>query len=364
MIFFCFDRTGFDKLYPSFLKDKYKKLVVIVATPPIIKEKKVTITYYENGVVYDEQVVTVSNKNYFKYLIFLRLVLNNISCAYNAKVALVVGYLPFAIFLSSKLRRIKKLIYRPTDFYPKIVNGKICFINIIAGILDFSSMFFADEIILTTLRQKKARLFFRFVNKENHIIPLSCYSYDLSNLTNKTFEVINLLYIGLVSDYHCLDKIITALKDFKDNVALNIVGDGPAKTKLMKIAHDNGLSNVKFFGFVPDEELPNIAKDCHYGLCVYKETKDFMYFTEPAKAKLYISLGLPVLISSEPELSSELAKAGLGILTSIDEIKLHIQTLLTNRELYTKKYTNDLFSKFINANNFHNLNNKVKWEAE
>jgi 1,2-diacylglycerol 3-alpha-glucosyltransferase len=66
------------------------------------------------------------------------------------------------------------------------------------------------------------------------------------------------LFVGRVDDEKRLDVIIEALSLLgRDDVQLGIAGRGAAANKLKEMAEERGLSEqVRFTGFVPDEDLP------------------------------------------------------------------------------------------------------------
>ncbi|HMK48191.1 MAG TPA: glycosyltransferase family 4 protein [Methanocella sp.] len=84
-----------------------------------------------------------------------------------------------------------------------------------------------------------------------------------------------MLYVGRLAPAKRIDLLINVLQMFEGGVALLIVGGGPEKEKLEKLAKDSG-GNVIFAGRVPDEELQSYYAACdvwitaseHEGFCV------------------------------------------------------------------------------------------------
>jgi len=68
------------------------------------------------------------------------------------------------------------------------------------------------------------------------------------------------LYVGQFRPFKGIDVFIKAAKLLKD-VNFFLVGDGYLKPKLMQMS--KGLSNVKFFGNLSDEELVNLYRRSH-----------------------------------------------------------------------------------------------------
>ena len=82
---------------------------------------------------------------------------------------------------------------------------------------------------------------------------------------NKNQQVI--LYAGNLGEKQGLEVILECATDFSSdtNVRFLVVGEGPAKAKLMRSCHDRGISNVVFAPLQPYESLPALlaSADCH-----------------------------------------------------------------------------------------------------
>lgn len=64
-----------------------------------------------------------------------------------------------------------------------------------------------------------------------------------------------LCFVGRLSDEKNLDSVILALKN--TNITLNLIGDGPAKTRMINLAEANKV-NLKLSGIIPHDKLPEI----------------------------------------------------------------------------------------------------------
>lgn len=112
------------------------------------------------------------------------------------------------------------------------------------------------------------------------------------------------LFVGRVDGEKRLDVLIRALSHLKNNnIQLGIVGKGAAMDKLKALAVEFGVeSQVRFTGFVPDEDLPALLNSADI-------------FAMPSEAELLsiasleaMSCGLPVLAAHAralPELVNE-----------------------------------------------------------
>ncbi len=94
------------------------------------------------------------------------------------------------------------------------------------------------------------------------VIPNGVSIEDYSNLGDDRYS----LYAGRLDAPKCVDVLIRAyarLKDFQNEYVLKIVGRGPRKAELMKLARDCGMrSRIKFIDWVPHKDMPALLGSC------------------------------------------------------------------------------------------------------
>lgn len=102
-----------------------------------------------------------------------------------------------------------------------------------------------------------------------------------------------LIHVGRIGFEKNIDVVIRAIKIVERKVPgikLDIMGDGPAKKTLEKMVSDMGLSkNVKFWGFVPRENLQHLYSE--YDAFVTASTME----TQGLVILEAMSVGLPIL---------------------------------------------------------------------
>lgn len=73
-------------------------------------------------------------------------------------------------------------------------------------------------------------------------------------------------FVGTLKRYHAVDLLIHAIKILKDRMEVIeclVIGDGPLKEELMRLAQQLGVSDcVRFLGLVPHEEVPYYICSC------------------------------------------------------------------------------------------------------
>jgi glycosyltransferase involved in cell wall biosynthesis len=108
-------------------------------------------------------------------------------------------------------------------------------------------------------------------------------------------------YLGSITSWSCLEILIQALyqikNNFKQNIKLEIIGDGPLKNDLEKLVNDKSLqNNVEIFGRIEQEQVPEYAKNFSIAYCnsvhgsLGKKT-----YGSPMKLYEYMAMGIPVL---------------------------------------------------------------------
>ena len=143
-------------------------------------------------------------------------------------------------------------------------------------------------------------------------------------------------------------------------VKLTIIGNGYMEKKLKDLAR--GL-NIEFKGFIGDlSDVYKVITKAVIGLAIYNEN-GMMEFTDPAKVKLYLSAGLPIIVTRVPQIATEIEnkKCGITIDYNKEELKNAIVRLLKNQELL-KKYSDNaliLSKKYLWSNIFREALGKL-----
>ena len=121
---------------------------------------------------------------------------------------------------------------------------------------------------------------------------------EFLNFKNNNFQI-KLLYFGFISEYSELDVVIEAC--LLSKTKLDIVGDGPLLNQL--ISKYGQKKEIKFHGFQNDNYVYDLMRNAkkknfrYIGVCPYKFGNTEKSFA-PIKGFKYLSMGLPVLFSS------------------------------------------------------------------
>lgn len=189
--------------------------------------------------------------------------------------------------------------------------------------------------------------FFKPIQKDKLIIP----SYVKSFIYNK-FTV---AYVGLLGPFQdpkiILDLAINIKND--DQIRFLIIGDGPNKIELEKIASLNSLRNILFIKNVPHDEIINYYNIADVCLLTYAQI-DFLKIGLPKKFVEYAASGKPIIcVSPICEASKLCTKYHMGF--HIENSKERI--IQTTKDIYILKNDDKLRIKM--GKNSRNLAEKM-----
>ncbi len=237
-----------------------------------------------------------------------------------------VGVNYFGALCGLALRRlgmVRRVIYRVLDFYPRRKHGIYHYLLPLYYRLDEFCLKNCDFVWFTTEGHVRGRKQEGYYSEElpHLFIPLGV---DGARIAARPFTEVrphSLVYVGVVNRDHGLGLMMSALPELHrvhPDVRLDVIGSGPDEKELRaRVEADRFLSGiVHFHGYLSEDsmELREIVGRSSLGLALYlPDPEGFMQYTEPAKAKLYLSCGVPVLINRVPDLAGELGGAGAGI---------------------------------------------------
>lgn len=143
-------------------------------------------------------------------------------------------------------------------------------------------------------------------------------------------------YIGNLRPGQGLEFILDAVKE-NPELYVEFVGDGPLRDELNRLVKEYRITKrVTFHGFVTNEQLLGIVAKWEVAIAPYIPTKDNpTMYTEPGKIKLYIELGLPVIMTKVSYIYKELVKYNAGVVIDF-EYKSFAKALRTIQKNYSQ----------------------------
>jgi glycosyltransferase involved in cell wall biosynthesis len=152
-------------------------------------------------------------------------------------------------------------------------------------------------------------------------------------------------FVGNLAKWQGLDYAITALaqllkEDRNQRIKLIIVGDGPEKEKLIKLANKLQVNyNIIFLGSVNYKEIPYIINACDVCIAPFTSWRNKELGISPLKLYEYLACGKPVITSKLPgtEIVSELDAGILVEAENIEKLKEAYKEVLKRLHHYNEK---------------------------
>lgn len=121
-----------------------------------------------------------------------------------------------------------------------------------------------------------------------------------------------LVYTGLHGVSQGLDQIVKVADQIKEkeDIFFSLIGDGPEKEKLIKMAKEKKLKNIQFFPLQKREKIPEILASAEVALIPLA-----VNFKEAVPSKTYEAMasGIPLISISEGEVSKLVEDFQMGL---------------------------------------------------
>lgn len=149
-----------------------------------------------------------------------------------------------------------------------------------------------------------------------------------------------LIYQGAINISRGIDKMILAMQ-YIENAQLWIIGNGPKKEEVQKLANELNLNQkVKFLGVVPPEQLKLITPMADLGFSLEEDLGISYKYALPNKIFDYMHAGIPVLGTNLPDIQKTIEKYRTGRVVQNHSPK-HIaelanEMLIEGKEVYAE----------------------------
>ena len=269
--------------------------------------------------------------------------------------------------LLKKLGYIKRVVYYVIDYNPHRFSNR--FLNSIYHKIDQFCVRHADETWNLSPRMEWGRKkYFGFSGGIQKIVPVGVWLDRIKAKPYKQIEKHTLVFMGHVTKKQGIQKVITAIPkvikripDFK----FIIIGGGNYITELKELVNKvHANRSVVFTGYIENhEDIEKMLIKCAVAIAPYEKYDEnghlsFTYFADPAKIKLYLSSGLPVLLSKVPHNATDIVDNNCGAIIknnihrNIVDILKNEKKLETMREAainYSRKFSwEKIFTQALN----------------
>lgn len=250
----------------------------------------------------------------------------------------------FSILLWRKLGLIKKLVYYTIDFNPLRFENHL--LNSIYHYMDRISCYYADYIWNLSERLMEGRKE-KGVNIKrcapSIIVPIGAHLSRIRKLPMEKIERHTLAYVGHLAEKQGIQLVLRVLSDIRrevPDIKFVVIGKGEYESALRTLTTQLGIEDiVDFRGFIRDHrEVENLLCHCAIGIAPYvPDERNFVFYTDPGKPKLYLGCGLPVVITRFPAIADEIEKERAGVAIEYKEksLKQALMRLLIDDRFYT-----------------------------
>lgn len=133
------------------------------------------------------------------------------------------------------------------------------------------------------------------------------------------FDRFTIAYAGAHGPANALHTILEASTRTGDEIEFVLVGDGPSKVELVKMASERHLYNVRFMDPIPKDEIPNLLTAADAGVITLKDVDAFAYAVSPNKLFDYMGASLPVLCATPGDMARMVETAGAGVVAKAED---------------------------------------------
>lgn len=211
----------------------------------------------------------------------------------------------------------------------------------------------SDRVISNTKRAEKERLRLGLVKEKSIVIPNGVF-LNSPRFTKKQIHKKWFIFIGNVTKEHGLLEFLRALEPLIEKLV--VIGQGDQWKDLEAFCKKSHFSSELYYKKDHEFVIQFLQHFQGFGLAPYTLRSQWTYFASPLKVNEYIATGVPVIISSVPEISETVEKGKLGItyeIFDLETIKKKIQNF-DAKDFYKKS------KKFYGDVNFGALYQRIK----
>ncbi len=242
-----------------------------------------------------------------------------------------------------KLGFVRRVVFYAIDYTPQRFENPIK--NAVFHRVERYSLLSSDRVWNMSKRMTKVWEGFGVKKGKNFLAPNCLADFELRHAPFNGIRSQSIVFVGHLHPSKGIQMVIEAFPEIQKHVRdanLVIIGSGPLDDSLRDSCRRNEIEEaVHFVGHVSDRRrLLRIISECKIGVAPYLpgDLVAMNLFGDPGKVKLYLACGLPIIMTSGPELASEVDKHQAGIIIDYDK-KAFVGAavkLLTNEEFFVK----------------------------
>jgi glycosyltransferase involved in cell wall biosynthesis len=253
------------------------------------------------------------------------------------------------IFCKKILRKkINKIIYFASDFSEdRFTKGLL---NRIYYFIESTVCTHSDLVISNTKRAELKRFDFGLKKESSLVIPNGVLLKN-ENFKEKKIDRKKFIFVGSITKEHGLYPMIQ--KIYSSIKKLVLIGYGEDLDKILDFCKSKSIEVELHYKKDHDFCIQYMQKFNGIGLAPYNLDSKWTYYCSPLKVTEYITCGIPVLISSVPEIADYVKEKNLGIVYSTYANLDEIDDLLSAFDTNNFQDRSAAFYKVYNVNNLY-----------
>ncbi len=246
-----------------------------------------------------------------------------------------------------KLGRTRKCVFYSVDYSPQRFENKL--LNWIYHEIESFCAIHCDETWNLSERMISARMTFKGIRTDQcgiqRIAPMGVWPDEMPTVAEASVKHHQLVYMGAITKkqgiqfvLEAMPKILSSIPDFH----FLIIGDGDYLEELKEQAGQLGIQEqVSFTGYVEDHKVVDrMVAESGLAVALYERgdpVKNFTYYTDPGKIKVYLGSGVPVLVTDVPHNAKEIEENRCGGIVTTDpaSVAQAVVCLMGNKDKLT-----------------------------
>ncbi|MHB8276899.1 MAG: glycosyltransferase [Candidatus Humimicrobiaceae bacterium] len=252
---------------------------------------------------------------------------------------------------------VNKVIYYVIDYNPKRFPNKI--LNLIYHKIDQICVRYSDETWNLSPRMEEARKkYFNFSIGNQKVVPVGVWFDRIKRKEFSDIEKLTLVFMGHITKKQGIQHVIEAIPKIAKEIPdfkFIIIGGGDYLDELKVLTKKLSIvKQVKFTNYIKDhKDIEDMLSSCALAIALYEKYDEngnlsFTYFADPAKLKIYMACGLPVLLTDVSYNAKEIEENKCGIIIDYDKemISAAIVELMKN-EVRLRQYRENAINYIV-----------------
>lgn len=238
-------------------------------------------------------------------------------------------------------KKIERVIYFASDYSENRFGNKI--LDWIYSRIEKYVLKNSDLVVSNTRRAEEKRVSFGLDVKKSLVIPNGVH-LDNEIFEDKQIDKGNFIYVGNVTKEHGLYDLLEILHPIIKKLVL--IGSGEDWDRVIKLCEEGNIDFESYYKKDHRFTIEYLQEFNGIGLAPYNTKSKWTYYCSPLKVSEYISCGVPVLMSSVPEVADVVEKECYGITYNVLDLETISKRLedFDKREYYKK--ARNFYSEF------------------